>query len=226
MRDIQISRPMLIALVGAVLVGGFLFFKQSSGGGEDLAPPAPAAAATAATGATGSSDATGATGSSKGKKAAKAAAAGSIASTKLVPTGSTGQMITRAQARQLKALEKKQKLIAAAEAAGMPVSVYQPLQDGKIVMIYFWNKKATDDDRVNNAILNLQKYRGSSLVVKRESINNKAKYTGIAKVAEITQTPGIVILYGSDADEWQGWIDSTALNARITRLTGNSGPGN
>ncbi len=223
MRDIQISRPVLIALVGAVLVGGFLFFKQSSGGGEDLAPPVPAAAATAATGATGTTDAKGATGASK---KAKAAAGASIKSTELVPTGSTGQMITRAQARQLKALEKKQKLIAAAEAAGMPVSVYQPLQDGKIVMIYFWNKKATDDDRVNNAILNIQKYRGSSLIVKRESINDKDKYTGIAKVAEITQTPGIVILYGSDADEWQGWIDSSALNARITRLTGNAGPGN
>lgn len=213
---------MLIALVGAVIVGGLFFFMQSSGGEDDLAPPVTAAA-TAATGATGSSDATGATGA--GKKA-KAAAGASIKSTELVPTGSTGQMITRKQARELKALEKRQKLIAAAEAAGMPLSVYEPLQNGKIVMIYFWNKKATDDDRVNNNIKNIQKYRGSSLVVKRESINNVDDYSGIAKAGDITQTPGIIILYGSDADVWQGWIDSAALNARITRLTGNSGPGN
>lgn len=221
MSDIQISRPVLIALVGAVLVGGFLFFKSSSGG-DDLAPPATVAV-TAATGATGSSDSTGATGASKKEKAA---AAGSIASTKLVPTGSTGQMITRKQARELKAKEKRQKLIAAAEAAGMPVSVYKPLQDGKIVMIYFWNKKATDDDRVNNNIKNVQKYRGSSLIVKRETIDHVSDYEGIAKAGQITQTPGIIILYGSDADVWQGWIDSTALNGRITRLTNNPGPGN
>jgi hypothetical protein len=219
MRDIQISRPVLIALVGAVLVGGFLYYKSSSSS-DDFAPPAPATAA--ATGATGGS--TGATGRD-GKKAKKAAAA-SIAGTKEVPTttptGASGPTMTVKELAQQKAREKRQKVIAAAEAAGMPLSVYEPLQKGKTVLIFFYEPKGRDDERVNDAVLNVEAYRGSSLVVKREKIENKSDYDGIAKAAEITQTPGIVILYHSNADNWQGYIDSSALNARIKRVQKNA----
>ena len=43
-----------------------------------------------------------------------------------------------------------------------------------------------------------------------------------AKAGDITQTPGIIILYGDQADSWQGYIDGAALNVRITRLSGQS----
>jgi hypothetical protein len=196
MRDIQISRPVLIVLVGAILVGGLYMFKSSSGG--DAAPPPPTSLASSATGATG-----GATGGTGG-------------------TGPSGETMTAAEKRAEKAKEARKKLVAAAEEAGMPLKVYSPLQDGKIVMIYFYTKGGQDDQHVSQAVDEVDKHRGSEMVTIKEPVTNKSRYDGIAKAAEITQTPGILIMYHDLADTWQGYIDGDSLNARVTRLTGNS----
>lgn len=194
MRDIQISRPVLIALVGAILVGGFLFFKSSSS--DELAVAPPTSVQTAATGATGGS--TGQTGG----------------------TGASGPTMSAAEVRAEKKKEARKKLVAAAEEKGIPLNVYEPLEDGKAVMIFFWTKKGQDDQLVNQSVNEVKKYRGNDLVVIKETVDNKSKYDGLAKAAEITQTPGILIVYGEKADTWQGFIDADALNGRVTRLTG------
>lgn len=197
MRDIQISRPVLIALVGAILVGGyFLFFKSSSSNEVAVAPPT--SVQTAATGATGGS--TGETGG----------------------TGASGPTMSASEVRAQKKKAARKKLVAAAEEKGIPLNVYEPLQDGKTVMIFFWTEKGQDDQHVNQAVDEVKKHRGSDLVVIKETVDNKSRYDGIAKAAEITQTPGILIVYGEKADTWQGYIDGDALNSRVTRLTGNS----
>ena len=83
MRDIQLSRPVLIALVGAILVGGFLYFKSSQS--SDVTAPAPVttADATPATGATGASARTGK--HKKGHKKVKV-----VVVTPTAATGATG----------------------------------------------------------------------------------------------------------------------------------------
>lgn len=207
MSDIQLSRPVVIALVGAILLGGFVLLR---GGDEELPPPAPAtaASATGTTGATETPGATSATGST-GDSGATAA--------------TSGKKESAAAERRRLARERRAKLVADAKAAGMPTPVYTAIKDDKIVMIFFWEPSAKDDQRVNDSIKNLEKYRGSSMVVFREEIANKSKYDGIAQAAELTQTPGIVILYKDEADTAQGYIDSAALNTKITRLTGDSG---
>lgn len=192
MRDTQISRPVLIALIGAILVGGFLFYKSTQSSDEVPPPPPSQPAATGATG--GSTDATG-------------------------ETGASGPTMTAAEKRAEARKQARKELIAAAEAAGMPLNVYEPLQDGKVVMIFIWEPEAADDQKVNDSV-NYVKSERNDVVVIREQIEKKSRYDGIAKVADITQTPGIVILYGEKADTWQGYIDGDALNARITRLTG------
>jgi hypothetical protein len=194
MRDIQISRPVLIALVGAILVGGFLFFKSTSGDEVAVAPPT-SVQTTAATGATG--------GSTGG-------------------TGASGPTMSASEIRAQKKKEARAKLVAAAEEKGIPLNVYEPLQDGKTVMIFFWTEKGQDDQLVNQSVNEVKDYRGSDLVVIKETVDNKSRYDGLAKAAEITQTPGILIVYGDKADTWQGFIDGDALNSRVTRLTGKS----
>ncbi|MGK2879140.1 MAG: hypothetical protein ACSLFF_11300 [Solirubrobacterales bacterium] len=193
MRDIQISRPVLIALVGAILVGGFLLFQAS--GSEDEVPPPVNAAATSATGATatGATKATGATGA----------------------TGSAERKISTAE-------ERRKKLIAKAEAAGMPLTIYEPLSEGKIVVIFFWEKQGKDDERTNDSVNKVKSEYGKRMVVVREDISNKSKYDGIAQAADVTQTPGLVMLYKKKADSWQGYIDATALYSHIKRLAGSS----
>lgn len=208
MSDIQISKPVLIALVGAIVLGGFVLLR--GGSGEELPPPAPVVTS-AATGETGSTEKAGPTGPTAAAEATDV-------------TGAVKQAKeTAAEKRRRVRVERRKKLVADAKAAGMPTPVYDAVKKGKIVMIFFWEPKAKDDERVDDSIKNLQKYRGSSLVVFREEIANKSKYDGIAQAAELTQTPGIVILYKDEADTAQGYIDSAALNTKITRLTGNSG---
>lgn len=195
MRDIQLSRPVLIALVGAILLGGFLLLKPAS---DDAVPPPPTSLAASATGATGGS--TSATGG----------------------TGASGPTMSASEIREQKAKEARKKLIAAAEEKGYPLNVYKPWVDGKVVMIFFETKGGQDDQHVNQAVDEVKKHRGSEMVVIKEPVTNKSRYDGIAKAADITQTPGILIVYGEKADTWQGYIDGDALNARVTRLTGNS----
>lgn len=196
MRDIQISRPILIALVGAILVGGFLFFRPTSSNEVAVAPPT--SVQTEATGATGGS--TGGTGG----------------------TGASGPTMSASEIRAQKKKEARAKLVAAAEEKGIPLNVYEPLQDGKTVMIFFWTQKGQDDQLVNQSVNEVKKIRGSDLVVIKETVDNKSRYDGLANAADITQTPGILIAYGDKADTWQGFIDGAALNGRVTRLTGTS----
>lgn len=205
MSDIQISKPVLIALIGAIVIGGFVLMR--GGSGEELPPPPPAAA-TAPTGATGAT-------------AASTKSAGA--------TGATGTVEDKeslAEKRRRIARERRQKLAEEAKASGMPTPVYSALQDDKIVLIFFWEPDGKDDERTNDAVLNIQDYRGSSIKVIREPIANKSKYDGIAQAAELTQTPSMVILYKDEATTAQGYMDAAAINAKITRLTGDSGPGN
>lgn len=187
MRDIQISKPILIALVGAVLVGGYMFY-SSSKSGEEIVPSTPAP--TQATGKTGATGASGATGA----------------------TAKSGPTLKEIRAKRRKALRKK------AKEAGIPLDVYMARRDGKEVVIFFWEPDGKDDKRVNDA-LNAVKKERSKLVVFRDRISNKSRYDGIAQAAEITQTPGLVLVYRTRADAWLGYIDEGTLNELLERLT-------
>jgi hypothetical protein len=204
MRDIQISRPLLIAVIGAVLIGGFFLYQSQSS--EEVAPPPPVATPTAATGATGSSGESGKTGATG-------------------ESGATGETkkLTAAEKREKARKERRAKALAAAKEKGMPLSVYEGLKDNKVVMIFFYNPEAKADRHVNDAVKEVKNDRGKKLLVIREKIANKSKYQGIAKVAEITQTPGIVLLYGTAADAWMGYIDGVALDSRISVVIAQGG---
>jgi len=194
MRDIQISKPVLIALVGAILIGGYLFY--SSMQSEEVVPPTPApTGATGATGATGTTGGTGGTGK----------------------TGATGPTETAAERRARRQKERIEKLRAMAEEAGIPYDVFIARREGKEVVIFFWEDEGKDDIRVNNALKELEKRR-DKLEVFRDKISNKSNYDGIAQAGEITQTPGLVLVYRDKADNWMGYIDVDTLEAKIENL--------
>lgn len=196
MKDIQISRPVLLALLAAVLAGGYVLYTSSQS--EEVVPPTPAP-----TGTTGAGGPTGASGA-KGKGATG-------------KTGATGSAETRAEIRKRRLLALRKK----AAEAGIPFDVYMARRRGKEIVIFFWEPRAKDDRRVKLAIDQVKAAR-RKLVVFRDRIGNKSRYDGIAEAAKITQTPGIVIVYRDKADSWQGFIDAGTLNERISRLTGRT----
>lgn len=199
MRDIQVSRPVLIALIGAVLVGAYLLLS----GGSEPAPEPPIEPQPAVTAPTGETP----------EVPAETADPGATAETDQ-PTKKQTAAERKAEQRR----KKREKLAAEAEEQGIPLSVWEGLKAGKVVMIHFTNPEGVVDKRVDISVREVKKIHGSSLKVIREKIANKSRYERIAKVAEITQTPGLVMLYGDAADAWQGFIDGAALNARLKRL--------
>lgn len=221
MRDIQISKPVLIALVGAILIGGFMVLRP--GQSDEIISSTPISA-----GATSATSATGPTGgakkmSKKAKAKAKAAAAAAIAAGATGTTGATGGSGATGEvektAAQLKA-ERRKKLVEAAEAAGIPVAVFEARRAGKEVIIFFWEPDGKDDERTNDAVLNVEDYRKGHTVVFRDQISNASAYDGIAQAGQLTQTPSMVILYKDKADTAQGYYDAAAINQKITRLSG------
>lgn len=200
----QLSGPVRYALVGVLIAGAF-FLAKSQLGGEEAAPPPPVAAAPAPTGETGSTDV-----------ATKIDVKGPTGGTG--ETGATGETMSADEKREAARKERRAKAIAAAKDAGMPLTVYEGLKDHKAVVIYFFNPKGQTDQHVDQAVKEMKAERGSKVLVIHEKIENKSRYQGIAKVAEITQTPGLVILYGKAADAWQGYIDGATLNSRVGRV--------
>ncbi len=190
MKDTQVSKPVLILLVVVVVLGGGYLFMQSQSSDEPAPPPPAATQPTGATGATA-----GATG----------------------PTGEAEKM-TAAERRAERRRKQRAELRAAAKAAGMPLNVFTALRDGKAVLIFFWNSKAEADQHANQAVKEVAAEHPNTLVVIREPISNKSRYQGIAKVTEITRTPGIVVLNDKMADAWQGYIDGVALNSRVEHV--------
>ena len=215
MRDIQISRPVLIAIIGAILIGGFVLLR--GGQSDEVVAPTPVA-----TGATG------ATASTHGKKHERRTHRGKTQPTTATgatgATGGSGATGEPKTAAQIKA-ERRAKLVAAAKAAGMPVPVYEAKKAGKEVVVFFWEPQGKDDERTNDALLNVEKYRKSHMVVFRDKITNTSKYDGIALAGQLTQTPSMVIVYKDKADTAQGYYDSAAINQKIVRLSGYIPPG-
>ncbi|MGH2906605.1 MAG: hypothetical protein ACRDKI_07525 [Solirubrobacterales bacterium] len=213
MRDIQISKPVLLALVAAILVGGFMVMR--AGQSDEVVTPTatPTPAPTAATGATGS------TKKHKGKKHKTAVAVAPTGATGASGgTGATGASGSTGNHKMTKA-ERKAALKEAAKAAGMPVAVFEAKKAGKEVIVFFWEPKAKDDQRTNDAVLNVEKYRGSHLVVFRDKISNASNYDGIAQAGQLTQTPSMVIIYKNKGDTAQGYYDAAAINQKIQRLS-------
>ncbi|HEV7917935.1 MAG TPA: hypothetical protein VGO97_00015 [Solirubrobacterales bacterium] len=194
MGDIQISKPVLIALVAAVLAGGFLLYNNSQTESIPPSPPlGPLGGATGTTGPSGATNRAGATGQ----------------------TGPTGP--SRAEKRAAAAKKRRAALRAKAKAAGIPLDVYLARRAGKVIIIFFWEPKGKDDMRVNDAVNSVAASRGNVKVF-RERIRYKSRYDGIAQAAQVTQTPAVVLLYRNKADIFQGYIDKDTLNEKVARL--------
>lgn len=192
MGDIQLSRPVIIALVGAILVGGFMLFQNSQSGEEVIPPSQPAPpGSTSATGATGEG-ATGKTGA----------------------TGKAGDRLTREERRARLRAKRLAKWRAEAKEKGIPFSVYRELRQGRTVLIFFWEPEGKDDQRVNDAVKRVVarlEDSGADTILIREQLKNKSRYDGLALAATITQTPAVLMLYRDKADVHQGYIDADTL---------------
>jgi hypothetical protein len=182
-----ISRPLLIALVAAVLAVVAFYATQgsrdSTGGAPGAVAPPPTAATDAATARPGD-------GASPGSQA-KHGAAG-VAARK----ADAAQAAVRRRAR--------------AERRGMPPTVARALDARKTVVLFFRGSGSADDHATARAVDGLRGQRG--VVVLADRIGRLGRYRAVVGELGISQAPAVVIVDRTRAARVvEGYVDPATL---------------
>jgi hypothetical protein len=198
----QISPPLRILIIGSVvfLAAWFVFLKP---GGQTATPAATAPVATATTvpakdtSATTSSSAGAAVQKAEAAKqaseASSAASAGeSTPSTTASSTGGAAATTTTPAAKPTPA-GSPDKSAATAKATALPLPVAKAVAAKKVLVLLFWNPKASDDRAVRNAVEGLPRHKGK-VVVQIADVNQIARYAPITRGVEVTQSPSVVVV--------------------------------
>jgi hypothetical protein len=119
------------------------------------------------------------------------------------PTGGGPTDATPKKSKRELAKERRQKLIDAANEAGMPLDVYLAKKRGKKVLIFFWEPKGKVDQRVKDSV---------------DTVAADDDKVVVFEAAKVTGTPAIVIIYRDKAGLVVGFVESGALAERIAQV--------
>jgi len=189
----QVVRPMLIALAATVVLAAVWLVALGHKSSEIAATPAaPVKAIAKARKASAASDAgnaklRAANGADKATAhaAAPAASAKSAAPAKAAPAkaAAPGKAATPAKAATSQ--------ISAANTRD--AAVVRDLRSGKVVVMLFWNAKATDDVDTRDAVRDLNRH-GGNVAVHIVPISRVGEYESITRGVTINQTPTTLVI--------------------------------
>jgi len=195
-----ISRPLLIALIAAVVAVFGFYATQSMRNSTDAAapvistapsePPADTADAPAASKAGASSKSSGTNKSSAARKSSAT---------------------SEPPARKTPAARKRP----ATRAAGVPAPVARALDARRRIVLFFYKPGSADDRATARAVADLRGQRG--LAVFTDPIGRLARYRGVIGELGISQAPAVVIV-GRDrtARVIEGYVDPATLAQDVT----------
>lgn len=242
----QVSRPMLIALVGTLAFAAvwFTVLRPSSSTTETSAPaatPASDAASGAAPAATPSSDATPGVGVTENvEKAQQAAdtANGKIASDAAQANAvgdaapATGQAGQQAQADAAASSGSTgsagagsggqgatAKITVDTQAPAAERAVLQDLASGKVVVMLFWDSKAADDREARRAVRAATSGR-KNVAVKVVPVKDVGAYESITGGVTIERSPTTLIMGPAmKAVTISGLVDELEIEQAIARMS-------
>lgn len=207
----QVSPPLRILLVGAVLFMA-VWFAALRPGGEEPAP-APAPAGNAATGAPAVSPpgkvAEAAKGAATAASGAAAERAGEAPAATAPGTAATAPSATATTGGTPAATKST-------VASALPASVAKAVAANKVLVLYFWNPKALDDRAMRREVRGVDRHRGK-VVVHVAKIGDIARYAPITRGAEVQQSPSVVVV-GRDrtAEKLEGYHSRRAVNQAVS----------
>ena len=210
----QISPPIRIVLVAAVaLIGVWMLF---------LRPKTPTPSATPSTPAT----APGVKGLTSDVAKAKAAAATQEASDAKVQsaTGEQAAAGSKSAAKPGAAAKPAAAAKAAAgDTAGLPVRVQKALDGHKVLVIGFFNPKSADDRAVRRAVAKVDRWEGE-VVIQAANVASVARYSKIARGADVTQSPTVVVVdRNAKAERLVGFQDTRSIDQAVVDAMRASG---
>jgi hypothetical protein len=215
----QISLPYRIGLVALLVVGGLWFV---------LLRPAPVTdipATTTAPGVTGlANDVTKAQGASDTSDAANAAtdaAANAADGSGTAATPATGTATTPAPGAT--SSKPAASDLAAAAVAGDPSrAVLSAVDAGKVAVVLFWNRKASDDRATRQALRHVERHHGK-VVTRAVPISQVGKYEAITRSAQVLESPTVLVIgAGGKARAITGYTQASEIN-QLVGVVGGKG---
>ncbi|HVL96804.1 MAG TPA: hypothetical protein VM266_13175 [Solirubrobacteraceae bacterium] len=211
----QISPPLRILLAGSVLFLAAWFVLLKPGASETVPAPSapPAANAGGAPATTGPGKTVESAREAVNAVNARSAAKPGAAASAVKPGAATP---APAAAAKPEAVDPK-----------LPKPVAKALEDGKVLVLMFWNPKAGDDRAVRRELREADSHRGRNVHFHVAHVNKVARYESITRGASVEQSPAIVVVDGKrQAQVLAGYSEHAAIEQAISDAlrTGATGP--
>jgi hypothetical protein len=217
----QISPPIRVLLVGAVLfmAAWMLFLRPKAETAPAPATPAPAP-----------NTQTGEPAVSAPGKVAEAAKQAVDATNKKTQesTGGTGAAAapptTATGTGTASAAPSKAPAAAGdVEAGELPVSVLKAIADHKVMVLLFWNRESADDRAVRRELRGVDEWDGE-VVVKAAPIKQVSRFGRITRGADVNQSPTVVVVDRKlKAEALVGYVDRQTIDQAVVDAMRNSG---
>lgn len=186
-----LSRPVLLALIGAVLALATFFATSAARQGATASKADPGAQA------------------ARAKKAAAAATPAKPAVEK--PAAKAPAKPTPAKAKPVKAKPAKP---ATPKVEGVPAPVARALDKKRVVVLFFRQSGSADDRAVAGAVKAQRGRKGVSVF--SDSIARLARYRGVIGSLGISQAPAVVIVgRNGEAQVVEGFVDEGSLTQQV-----------
>ena len=207
-----LSRPVLIALVGAILA--VTAFVATSASRKEAAAPesSPAELAARAKKANSASEDPAPAKAKKTEAAAKKTEAGAAAT----PVTKAEKVAEKKMAAKLNTTKAKAKVDkpAAAKVKGVPPSVKRALDRKRVVVLFFRQSGSADDAAVAGAVSAQRGRKGVSVFT--DNIRRLARYRAVVGALGISQAPAVVIVgRNGEARVVEGFVDEGSLTQQV-----------
>jgi len=211
----QISLPYRIALVALVVVGG-LWFAVLRPKSDETSKSSTAPGVTGlANDVTKAKDAVSA---SNASSAGSEAAANAVGSDGTTTTPSAAGTATQPSAS---AGKPKTSGLAADAVAGDPSkAVLSAVDEGKVAVVLFWNKKAADDRATRRALEDIDLHHGK-VVTRAIPIGDVGKYEAITRGAQVLESPTVLVIgAGGKARAITGYTQASEIDEVVGSALG------
>jgi hypothetical protein len=208
----QISLPLRVALIALVVIGGVWFVALRP---KSDSPPA----SSTAPGATGlANDVAKAKGAAKTSDAANAAAGSDATGTAPSANGAAAQPGATAKG----AVPAKSGLADDAVAGDPSKAVLSKVDDGKVAVLLFWNKNASDDRATRRTLRDIDLHHGK-VVARAIPIGDVGKYQAITRGAQVLESPTVLVIgAGGKARAITGYTQAKEIDELVSTIGGKA----
>jgi hypothetical protein len=104
---------------------------------------------------------------------------------------------------------------AATRRKTLPAPVRRALDAHKVLVLFFWNPRGTDDRSVKSAVNGLSRH-GGKVAVFSDRPKNLARYTKVTSGIDVTQTPTLVVVNRQgEARKATGYLDPESVRQYV-----------